>query len=285
MVLDGAEALALPTVYGQGLSVNTVKKKGLFWSSKNEKGIVWFEAVFQINPQLSIKSTTNQKIAETLLDILQTAKSLNLEFLSDSFSFEVVTQMNFEREWGLGSSSTLINNIAQWAEVNAFELLENSFRGSGYDIACAQSESALIYSNKSKPPSVQKTTLNWSFKEELFFVYLNKKQDSKQAIAHYKSLSENKDDFISKANILTEQFINCKSLSEFEALIETHERLISEMIKMPKIKDRLFSDYSGSIKSLGAWGGDFVLVTRKEALSYFSKKGYETIIAFNKMVK
>lgn len=285
LVLDGAEALAIPTVFGQGLKVSKSESEGIYWTSKNEKGAIWFEAEFDNIPNLKIKSSTNQKVAETLLDILHTAKKLNPIFLSTGSSLEVVTHMNFPREWGLGSSSTLINNIAQWAEVNAFELLKNSFRGSGYDIACAQSDSPLVYSNITKSPLIHKVKLKWPFTEELFFVYLNQKQDSKRAIAYYNKLSENKNALISNANKLTEQFINCKTFSQFENLIERHENLISGLLKMPVIKDHLFSDFSGSLKSLGAWGGDFVLATRKEALTYFSEKGYKTIIPFNQMVK
>lgn len=285
LVLDGATALAIPTVYGQYLNVSTTEKEGIFWISKNEKGAIWFEAVFQICETLTIKTTTNQKVAETLLEILHSAKKLNEKFLSGSSGYKTVTYMNFPREWGLGTSSTLINNIAQWAEVNAFELLEKSFRGSGYDIACAQSDAPLVYSNSQKPPTTHNIKLNWNFTEDLFFVYLNKKQDSKKAIAHYNALSENKEALIQNANKLTEAFINCKTLSQFETLIERHENLLSGLLKIPKIKDSLFSDYSGCIKSLGAWGGDFILATGNQAHKYFEEKGYNIIIPFQKMLK
>ena len=33
---------------------------------------------------------------------------------------------------------------------------------------------------------------------------------------------------------------------------------------MKRIKENAFSDYFGQVKSLGAWGGDFVLVTGNE---------------------
>ncbi len=285
LVLDGAEALAIPTVYGQDLNVKNTDKEGLFWTSKNDKGAVWFEAIFQIIPKLSIKSSSDHKIAETLLDILQTAKKLNAGFLTDFSGFEVITHLNFPREWGLGTSSTLINNIAQWAAVDAFDLLENSFRGSGYDIACAQADTPIVYSKSKHVSKSQQVNLKWPFSESLFFVYLNKKQDSKKAIAHYNALSQNKELHIKKVNELTKQFINCNTLSQFEAFIEAHEDLLSDLLKIPKIKDSLFADYSGSIKSLGAWGGDFVLVTRKDVLAYFTERGYKTIIPFNKMVK
>ena len=163
--------------------------------------------------------------------------------------------------------------------------MKNSFRGSGYDIACAQIDTPIVYSkSKHKSKSLQ-VNLKWPFTESLFFVYLNKKQDSKKAIAYYNALSQNKELTIKNVNELTKQFINCKSLSHFEEIIEAHEDLLSDILKTPKIKDSLFVDYSGSIKSLGAWGGDFVLVTRKDALAYFIERGYKTIIPFNEMVK
>ncbi len=46
---------------------------------------------------------------------------------------------------------------------------------------------------------------------------------------------------------------------EFEELLILHEKLISKAIGISPIQERLFSDYKGVIKSLGAWGGDFVL--------------------------
>ena len=74
--------------------------------------------------------------------------------------------------------------------------------------------------------------------------------------------------------------------SEFEKLIVAHEDIISKTINIEPIKKRLFSDYkSGVIKSLGAWGGDFVLVTgNKSNMSYFSNKGYDEIIPYKDLV-
>jgi hypothetical protein len=45
----------------------------------------------------------------------------------------------------LGTSSTLINNIAQWFGIDAYELLWKSFGGSGYDIASAQHNKPIVY--------------------------------------------------------------------------------------------------------------------------------------------
>jgi hypothetical protein len=47
----------------------------------------------------------------------------------------------------------------------------------------------------------------------------------------------------------------------------------------------LFPDYSRAIKSLGAWGGDFVLATGNfNEMDYFKQKGFHTIISYHKMV-
>ena len=55
---------------------------------------------------------------------------------------------------------------------------------------------------------------------------------------------------------------------------------------MDSIKNILFKDYqSGAIKSLGAWGGDFILVTgNKQNMKYFAEKGYNEIIPYKDLV-
>ena len=67
--------------------------------------------------------------------------------------------------------------------------------------------------------------------------------------------------------------------------MDSHEALLSNILSLTPVKKALFPDYPGSIKSLGAWGGDFILATAEEAPdAYFRNKGYETIIPYQKMV-
>ena len=77
-----------------------------------------------------------------------------------------------------------------------------------------------------------------------------------------------------------------KSGLEFEKLIERHENMISKIINIDPIQKSTFSDYSkGIIKSLGSWGGDFILVSgEKEDLNYFRDKGYNTIYDLEDLV-
>ena len=60
------------------------------------------------------------------------------------------THLEFPRDWGLGSSSTLINNVAQWAQVDPFELHFKVSNGSGYDIACAKRRYPIVYSTQNQ---------------------------------------------------------------------------------------------------------------------------------------
>ena len=221
--------------------------------------------------------------SQRLLNILHVAKQLNPDFELSRVSVE--THLTFPRHWGLGTSSTLINNIANWAQVDPYELLKKTFGGSGYDIACAQYNSAITYKLTKAGRLIEAVDFNPDFKEALYFVYLNKKQNSRDAIKTYRDNSKNLSQDIQSISSITQHIIDCSNLSEFEALINKHEVIMSSVLKTQPIKNQLFTDFSGSVKSLGAWGGDFVLVTAKENPSdYFKAKGFETVISYNDMI-
>jgi len=233
----------------------------------------------------SNKEGNAEVIAETLLDILKEAKKVNPDFLNATSGFVVKTNLTFSRNWGLGTSSTLINSIAKWAEVDAFQLLWNSFKGSGYDIACAQNNTPIFYQIEDKKPVVAQVVFNPSFKENLFFVHLNQKQDSKEGIAKFRESGLDFQKEIVAISAISEQFLKVSTVAEFNKLIVAHEQIISSIIQLKPVKEKLFSDYFGEIKSLGAWGGDFVMVTGNEQTpTYFKNKGYETILSYSEMI-
>lgn len=281
VVLDGAIALALPTKKGQLLEVSPANQSGICWKSFTSENVCWFETVLDINASLPQKA---DKTTATLYNILYTAKKMNPKFLSEATGYLVETHLQFPQSWGLGSSSTLINSIAQWARVDAFQLLQQSFGGSGYDIAAAQHDFAIFYRLQDGIPRVKKVALPWDFTESLFFVHLNKKQDSKEGIKRYKNATVSLQQR-NKISDLTQKLLLCYTLQDFENLIGAHERIISEIIGLPTVKSSLFSDYDGAIKSLGAWGGDFILATgTKDAMTYFKEKGYHTCIPYAEMI-
>lgn len=293
LVLDGAKSLAIPTKFGQDLTVESIKDSKLIWSSFTDKGDCWFKAIFTL-PKLQLISATfisNKEgnaefIAETLQYILKEAKRLNPNFLKNKNGFAVNTNLTFPQNWGLGSSSTLINNIAYWADVDAFKLLKNAFSGSGYDIACAKYDYPVFYQLKDKKPVVKKADFNPVFLDKLFFVYLNRKQNSREAIDKYKNNHSNIKSEVEYISKLSEVFCKSSSLNELNKIIIEHEQVISSIIKIKPIKKRLFNDYFGEIKSLGAWGGDFILSTGDENTpKYFQEKGYNTVLKYSEMIK
>jgi len=286
VVLDGAKALAVPTNKGQYLTVKPIAESKLIWKSFDEKNQVWFEDEFLLE-DLKVKATGND-VSNKLLEILSAAQELNNAFLKGPHGVYVTTKLTFDKAFGLGTSSTLIANIAKWANVDPYQLLWGSFKGSGYDLACATNISPLVYQIKNKLPKVDLVEFNPSFKEYIYFVYLNQKQDSKEGIAHYKTLPAlSKGKAISEINKITEEVVSCETLIEFNFLLRNHENVISKLIKIPSAQQQLFSGYDkGVVKSLGAWGGDFVLVTveDKSDLDYFKRKGYTTIFSFDELL-
>jgi len=292
VILDGAKSLAVPTKFGQDLVVEKIDEPQLIWGSFTHTGKCWFEAVFDLPKLRLVNCTFNSDkeggaefIAETLRDILQEAKRMNPDFLRAKNGFIVKTNLAFPRNWGLGSSSTLINNIASWAKVDAFTLLFKAFSGSGYDIACAQNDTPIFYEVENQIPKVEKIGFNPVFDDELFFVHLNKKQNSREGIAKYRRSNQNIQQEIKEISLLSDEFIASNSVKELGKIMVEHEQIVASIIKLQPVKKQIFSDYFGAIKSLGAWGGDFVLVTGNEdTKQYFLKKGYKTILSYKEMV-
>ncbi len=282
-ILDGALGLAIPTSYGQSLKAKPIDGNLLLWHSFDENQKEWFSAEINVK-DFSIKTTSDEAICNTLIKLLKEARAQNPLFLSDGDTFHVETHLSFPRLWGLGTSSTLINNLAQWARADAYDLLANAFGGSGYDIACAQHNSPITFQLKNGAPHVTEVDFDPDFKDNLFFVHLNQKQSSKQAIANYREKAFDRSALVSEISTLTKKMISARSLAEFELLMEAHEALLAGILEVSPIKQLRFSDYPGVIKSLGAWGGDFVLVTGdSKSMDYFKQKGYTTIISYPKM--
>jgi len=292
LVLDKAKALALPTKFGQSLSIQEIEEPKLIWESYTHKDELWLQIEFDL-PKLRILSATFDSkeeggkdfLAETLQNILFEAKKLNSKFLANSQGFFVKSNLTFPRNWGLGSSSTLINNIAQWANTDAFQLQFNTFGGSAYDIACAKNNNPIIYQLIDKKPIIEPVTFDPIFKDQLYFVHLNKKQNSRESIQQYQKNESKITDIIEEISSLTYAAVKCSLLDDFEKIMNEHERIISSIIKQKPVQEDLFSDYFGKTKSLGAWGGDFILATgNRDTPDYFNKKGYPIVIPYQKMI-
>jgi mevalonate kinase len=286
LVLDGAKAFALPTKFGQNLIIEETNHPEINWKSFDADGSIWFEDTLSFSEIKNPIETEEETTKKTLLKILHEAYLLNPDFIKETKGYQITTELTFPKKWGLGTSSTLINNIAQWLEIDAFILLNNSFGGSGYDIACAQNNTPITYQLKQGKPKADAVVFAPNFTDSIYFVYLNKKQSSKTAIANYqKNKTTDTEKNISKIDKLTQEIIHAKSSNAMAVAIAKHESIMSSILETPTVKENLFSDFIGEIKSLGAWGGDFIMVVSEiNPVTYFSSKGFKTIIPYKDMI-
>ena len=293
LVLKGALALAIPLKLGQTLSVETCHGASLQWDAHQPDG-PWFSVT--LNPEnLEIINSDDQPKAEKLTQILKAIKQLNPTAFKDGLHFE--TRLDFDPNWGLGSSSTLIANLARWANVNPYELLKLTFGGSGYDIACATAEGPIYYQVKAKVPEpvegpiplVEPIDFNPPFAEHLFFIYQGQKQSSSKEIKAFLAKANPVDlqKDIEAVSEISRAVPKCETLDEFAMLMQCHERIISRCIGQEPVQKR-FPHFEGVLKSLGAWGGDFILAATEwpesQVKEYFKGKELDVVFGYKEML-
>ena len=261
VILDGALSLAVPTLFGQYLEILKDDSKYIKWTSKNSNGKVWFQCkIYRDN--LELDKSSSSKISNTLIEIIKNIRDFNPNFLTNSGA-SITTKLTFDKDWGLGSSSTLISNLSKLAGIDPFKLNNKIFNGSGYDIACAGSNSPLLFSKSENEKYIKEVSFRPVFHENIYFVYLNRKQNSLTEVKKYKKTKPSKES-ISEISEITKKILNCDDYKIFNELISSHEQVISKLISKQTIKKELFNDFHGEIKSLGAWGGDFILVSSEK---------------------
>ena len=286
LVLKGSLSLALPLKFSQKITVSenpgipSVRWKSLINTN------LWFSATLLL-PHFEISETNDHHLAETLAKILTTARMLNPKFPENPGETEVNSVMNFDPTWGIGSSSSLISNIAYWTKCDPFELNKVIFNGSGYDIACARSSSPIIYELTDQKPSFRAANFIPPFRDRLYFVYLNHKQNSRESVqkADFSRVTSHD---IAEISAITLALEATNNLETFQLLMNKHEEIIAKIIQIRPVKDLIFNDFNGSIKSLGAWGGDFVLAAsaapEEYVHNYFNQKNFNTIFRYEDIV-
>ena len=88
-----------------------------------------------------------------------------------------------------------------------------------------------------------------------------------------------------KFNSITEKIVKCTDHSVFNTLLLDHEKIIGALLQQTPVQELLFPDFMGAIKSLGAWGGDFILASgNQKTPNYFHEKGFKTVIPYSEMI-
>lgn len=274
--VDGALVLAVPTKLGQEFFFEEKYdgKSIIFWEAYHQNKL-WLKAVIDYK-NWQILETNITSSAEFILKVLKNVQSLSEIQFKNTYTYHLKTNLQFPPDYGLGSSSTLMNNLAEWANIDPFHLNSISLGGSGYDIAIAKTKSAVLFQNK---PEIRFEKINFSpkFKDELIFIHLNQKQDSREGINLYKSKIKSQN-LVDEFSDLTRNILLCNELENFSDLMLLHEQKISDFIEIPTVKSKFFPDCPTFVKSLGAWGGDFVMSAKFEGFEdYFWGKGFSTV--------
>ncbi len=306
LVLKGATALALPLKLGQSLDVEALEENEnrIYWNAYKKStdngqqttDIVhdpqsWFSVILDKNDFGIIKTDDKDK-AERLSNILSKVKSLNENIFNDSHDYKFNTLLDFDPQWGLGSSSTLINNVSEWAEINPYKLLDYTFKGSGYDIACAKSNTPIFYTVNSQQSTdngriIEIANFNPEFKDNLYFVYQGHKQSSANEVKAF--LDKNKDytNEVLSISEISKIMPQIQTLRDFCYFIKIHEEIMATCLERKRLR-KYFSDFEGEMKSLGAWGGDFFIAATewndRKVKDYFENKGLNVIFKYKDIV-
>ncbi|MDV3665683.1 30S ribosomal protein S6 [Elizabethkingia anophelis] len=282
--MDGAKALAIPTKPGQDLSAEKIDdhRSLIHWETYRE-GKLWLKTCIDYK-NLFVTETNIANASAFILKIFSTLKDMGSESLEADYSYILKSNVQFPENFGLGSSSTLMNNIANWGNVDAFALNDIALGGSGYDIAVAKAGAPIIYTRNGGNKTVETVNYSPSFKDQLLFVHLNKKQDSREGITMYKQM-EKSQDLIHYFSELTDEILISENLENFSLIMEDHEKTMSNFLKIPTVKEKYFKNAPSFFKSLGAWGGDFILTTKFcDYENYFLHNGFPNFFSYDELI-
>ncbi|MFB6318980.1 GYDIA family GHMP kinase [Saccharicrinis sp. FJH54] len=288
LVLAGSKSLSVPLKAGQKLTIS--------FNADGPHEVLWktFEGESQpIEFSFPIEDIDQQKYKPEgdrgyLLRILRSARRINRTFLAERGLYVAESEFDPGLKPGLGQSSSLISNIAFWADVDVYRLNRLMSKGSGYDLATARAESAITFVKQCPSPDIESVSLKPEILDKLFLVHLNKKESSEKSISLYLKLLMTKKKAVASMNTIIEEMVNAGSVSVFGKLMDQHDKLLAGVLRRKTVKDLYFKDFKGFVKSSGAWGGDYILALTEEnekwVKDYFTEKGYKQVLKLNELI-
>ena len=284
LVLKGASALAIPLKLGQSFVIDSYPESVISWDADSPEG-KWFSAVYAMGT-IDIIATSDMKKAQRLQKLLRAMQSMGFSTLSSSEGIKVNSRLDFSPHWGLGSSSTLVAAMAKWAGLDPYALLKSTFGGSGYDVACAYENTPLRYRLVDGHSSVTPTPFLPPFYDKLFFVYSGRKQDSSKEVKSFLNEDYDYTDIVAEIDDITAKMCVANDLTAFQDLMLSHESIMSRCLHRDSI-GKMFCDFDGVMKSLGAWGGDFFLAASSlpeyEVRRYFKSRGCDIVFRYDEL--
>ena len=282
LVMVGAKALALPVRFGQSMHIEPAGYPHIHWSSR-ENGTTWFTCDLDTRT-FSIITSTDIQIATRLCEILRAAKKITPGFPVEKGGLDIRVEANYPLRWGLGSSSTLISLIASWAGVDKFELFRMVSKGSGYDIACTDRDLLLFYQLKSGKINVGDAHPGKALLNNACFAFLGKKQETAEEVDAFLYNKNYKNSDIERISELSESICIANDPSILCSLMGEHEEILGRILKKKRIGKR-FPGFPGSVKSLGAWGGDFAMFASEKGnefiKTWLTQQGFINIFSYD----
>ena len=286
MVMHGSTALAIPLKLGQSLEItHTADPKRFTWTAYHQEK-PWFRAV--LNPAtLEVMDSSNEEIAQGLKQLIDACIELMPSFREALSRRDAATRLDFPPDYGFGSSSTLIALMAMWAEVNPLDLHFMVSEGSGYDVACAVSDGPITYKLKDHSPQYSHIPFNPPFRDQIWFAWLGNKQATAPHLAEVAGRLSPNFETVHQFSQLTREMMNASTLEEFRGVMDRHEEALSPLLGMDPVSKR-FNKLPGSVKSLGAWGGDFIMIAtqadRPTLRGYLEEQGIRTLYNYKDLV-
>lgn len=305
-VTIGVEALAVPVQLGQWMYVwefnSPLGGDRLIWEAKEKDGSTWLNEHFSL-PLLSdfVESSVSDELEGQVLrntDRNVIKKMLGLvasDFWKAGKSYRIETQLEFNRNSGLGSSSTMISNFARYTGLDAQWLQQQVFGGSGYDVAVAEVGKGLVFWKQNDEAHWGPWSLSTQLTENWQVVFLGQKQNSRDSLSQVKiRLQEiQNDNFL--LHQLQQILAAVKMASEvpmLEAGLEMWQAVLSMGLGLETPYQHFgFQPIKGGVcKWLGAWGGDMLLVNavfaekQREALSVYPSVSWNELVLTNGQV-
>jgi len=284
LVMYGAEALALPLKKGQRMEI-TSSGSGFHWSAM-ENGRQWFSAEFRPG-DLHILKSTDPGMALALKKMLEACLELNPAFNRELNATRATTHLEFPAAYGWGSSSTLTSLLASWTGVDPMELHFRISEGSGYDVACARAGGPILYQIRDGSPRYEEVAFRPPFRDRLWFVWLGQKQPTAAHLASLRNGEPPPDTMIVRFSDHTRDMLGAPDLRTFTEVMDAHEDELADWLRTDPLRNK-FPGIPGSVKSLGAWGGDFMLLASGEPegrlRDLLKQKGLHMVYSFEEIV-
>lgn len=275
-VLCGALAIAFPTKFRQCMEVEYRPGTGLIhWQSYDFEGFQWLRCSFHPDDDCSVHALKN--VLQPIQAMLCCVRRHRPELMPADQDITFRVKASFRKEWGLGSSSALIANMARWSGVDPWELMQLSFPGSGYDVAVAFHGKALTYRLAENERQIKFLEFVPAWLGDFRVVFTGKKVNSRDSVNENKSMFHKLEPFVAELDRIARGLLTAESCDEACVLLRNYESILADTLEMEP-GARLFPSYSGTIKSLGAWGGDAILVEYRQGEF---EEVFQNLISFN----